>query len=174
MTLKKKNANLIRIKKVLDWFDNYKSIEYDQECRKIISNYKKLYNSDISIAEIKSIIKKDKQRVYDVSVYGTESFFGNDYPVLLHNSGSKGFHIIVPWKAFPDEINEIKTSEMFPKYPRIIIKYLNEKIKPELVKKITEISISNEYVRDTGESEKVIPDLILVSPRHLFRPIFSS
>ena len=88
-------------------------------------------------------------------------------------SGSKGFHIIVPWKAFPKEINDVKTSDMFPKYPRIIIKYLTEKIKPELVKRITEISHSNEYVKDVEESEKVIPDMILVSPRHLFRAPYS-
>ena len=88
-------------------------------------------------------------------------------------SGSKGFHIIVPWKAFPKEINDIKTSDMFPRYPRIILSYITERIKPELVKKITGISSSNEYVKDVEESEKVIPDMILVSPRHLFRAPYS-
>ena len=39
-------------------------------------------------------------------------------------SGSKGFHIIIPWKSFPKEINEIKTSTMFPEYPRIIVQYI--------------------------------------------------
>jgi DNA primase catalytic subunit len=29
-------------------------------------------------------------------------------------SGSKGFHLIIPWKAFPEEINGVKTSDMFP------------------------------------------------------------
>ena len=88
-------------------------------------------------------------------------------------SGSKGFHIIVPWKAFPKEMNEVKVSNMFPKYPRIILSYITERIKPELVKKITEISSSNKYVKDVEESEKVIPDMILVSPRHLFRAPYS-
>jgi len=88
-------------------------------------------------------------------------------------SGSKGFHIIVPWKAFPAEINDVKTSNMFPRYPRIIVKYLTEKIKPELVKRISEFSSQNAYVKDLEESEKVIPDLILVSPRHLFRAPYS-
>lgn len=88
-------------------------------------------------------------------------------------SGSKGFHIIIPWKAFPKEINEVRTSDMFPKYPRIIMKYITEKIRPELVKRITEISTSNEYVKDVVESEKVIPDMILISPRHLFRAPYS-
>lgn len=88
-------------------------------------------------------------------------------------SGNKGFHIIVPWKSFPKIINEVKTSEMFPRYPRIIVKYLMEKMKPELVKRISEISNSNEYVKDFKASEEVIPDMILVSPRHLFRAPYS-
>jgi len=41
-------------------------------------------------------------------------------------SGSKGFHIIVPWKAFPDEINGQKLTEKFPEIPRQIISYLRE------------------------------------------------
>jgi len=39
-------------------------------------------------------------------------------------SGSKGFHILVPWKAFPKEINEIKTSDLFPELPRKLVGYL--------------------------------------------------
>lgn len=88
-------------------------------------------------------------------------------------SGSKGFHIIVPWKAFPEEINEVKTSEMFPKYPRIILQYITDRIKPELIKRITEISTSKEYVKDFQAPKDVIPDMILVSPRHLFRTPYS-
>jgi DNA primase catalytic subunit len=88
-------------------------------------------------------------------------------------SGSKGFHIIVPWKAFPEEINETKTKDMFPRYPRIILKYISERIRPELIKKITGLSTSNEYVRDVRASSEVIPDMILVSPRHLFRAPYS-
>lgn len=41
-------------------------------------------------------------------------------------SGSKGFHIIVPWKAFPKEIFGNRTSEMFPHWPKIIINYIKE------------------------------------------------
>jgi hypothetical protein len=88
-------------------------------------------------------------------------------------SGSKGFHIIVPWKAFPNEINEVRTSEMFPKYPRIILKYITDRIKPELIKRITSISTSNKYVKDFQAPKEVIPDMILVSPRHLFRTPYS-
>jgi len=90
-------------------------------------------------------------------------------------SGSKGFHIIIPWKAFPKTMNNKKTSEMFPEWPRIIIKYIMEMIKKELIDRITQLtrSDSNKYVKDFQAPEKVMPDLILVAPRHLFRAPYS-
>ena len=42
-------------------------------------------------------------------------------------SGGKGFHLIVPFKAFPEEMSGKKTSEMFPEWPRRICAYLKEK-----------------------------------------------
>lgn len=53
-------------------------------------------------------------------------------------SGSKGFHIIIPWKAFPEEINGIKTSEMFPEWARIICEYLKFSSRDFLEKEILE------------------------------------
>jgi len=53
-------------------------------------------------------------------------------------SGGKGFHIIVPWKAFPEEINGIKTKDMFPEWPRIICEYLKMLSRPLLEKEILE------------------------------------
>lgn len=88
-------------------------------------------------------------------------------------SGSKGFHLLIPWKAFPKEINNTKTSDMFPEWPRIITKYIMEKIKPKLIEKITELSKPNKYVKDYQAPKEVMPDLILVSPRHLFRAPYS-
>ncbi len=62
-------------------------------------------------------------------------------------SGSKGFHIIVPWKAFPQRTNESKTSDMFPEWPRIIVQYLNSQIKRQLIEKISELERPNKYVK---------------------------
>ena len=42
-------------------------------------------------------------------------------------SGGKGFHIIVPWSAFPKYFAGKKTSDMFPDYPRAIVNYLKER-----------------------------------------------
>ncbi len=88
-------------------------------------------------------------------------------------SGSKGFHIIIPWKAFPSRANETKTSSMFPEWPRIIVQYLNEQIKEHLIEKISEFERPNKYIKDFSVSEQVIPDLVLVSSRHLFRMPYS-
>jgi len=88
-------------------------------------------------------------------------------------SGSKGFHIIIPWKAFPKEINEVKTKDKFPEYPRIITQYLMEKTKSQLIEKISDLERPNKYVKDFQAPKEVMPDLILVSSRHLFRIPYS-
>jgi len=54
--------------------------------------------------------------------------------VGLKFSGSKGWHIIVPWKAFPKEVGGIKTKDLFPEFPRKIMDYIrfeSEKILKE-------------------------------------------
>ncbi|MEK6945891.1 MAG: DNA primase small subunit domain-containing protein [Nanoarchaeota archaeon] len=88
-------------------------------------------------------------------------------------SGSKGFHMIIPWNAFPKDINGVQTSAMFPEWPRIIVKYIIANIEKELVDNISQIEKSNKYIKDFQASKEVIPDLILVSPRHLFRAPYS-
>src|SRR3989344_5265849 len=43
-------------------------------------------------------------------------------------SGNKGFHIAVPWQAFPKTFvqgsKQVKTSDLFPELPRRILQYL--------------------------------------------------
>ena len=93
-------------------------------------------------------------------------------------SGSKGFHLIVPSKSFPEEINGVKTKDMFPLWPRILTQFIMEACSAELIKGITEISSVEydsvkKYIRGEQKSgdfaKTVMPDLILVSSRHLFR-----
>jgi len=88
-------------------------------------------------------------------------------------SGSKGFHIIIPWKAFPKKINGVETSNMFPEWARIILNYISKKTEVLLVKEITKLTTKNKYVKDFESAKEVIPDIILVSPRHLFRMPYS-
>lgn len=88
-------------------------------------------------------------------------------------SGSKGFHLIVPWRAFPKEVNEVLTKDKFPEWPRIIVRYIIEKTKEQLIEKISDLERPNKYIKDFKASKEVMPDLILVSPRHLFRTPYS-
>jgi len=129
-------------------------------------------------------------------------------------SGSKGLHIIIPWKAFPKKVHETKTSDMFPEWPRILTRYITEKINSQLIDKISDTLEEKKYGgikkyirKDIGQSidlspvnrqiigvrkdwnkfeeginnekyksdflKKVMPDIILVSPRHLFRMPYS-
>ena len=88
-------------------------------------------------------------------------------------SGSKGFHLLVPWKAFPKEVNGIKTSDMFPEYPRIITQYIMAKTKEQLIEKVSDLTRPSKYVKDYKAPKEVMPDLVLVSPRHLFRTPYS-
>ena len=56
--------------------------------------------------------------------------------VSVKFSGNKGFHIGVPFEAFPQHIGEIPTKNLFPEIPRKIDLYLRERIKEIFVQKI--------------------------------------
>ncbi len=109
--------------------------------------------------------------------------FHGIFNVGIKFSGSKGFHMIVPWKAFPSEINGIKTATMFPEWPRIITKYIMDRVESGVVKKITDTldlkkyGSVKKYIKGDEKSgdfaKTVAPDLILVSSRHLFRAPYS-
>jgi len=118
----------------------------------------------------------DYSRVFAKIVVKILHFYGiKNFGIKF--SGSKGFHIIVPSKAFPREINGVKTSDMFPEWPRIMTQFIMDLSKKELVDGVTELTKLSagfsKYVKDFEAPKEVMPDLILVSPRHLFRMPYS-
>jgi len=122
-------------------------------------------------------------------------------------SGSKGFHLIIPWRAFPDVVNGVKTANMFPEWARVVLNYINSRVKHVVTEKINQLNYKDakydfvkKYIRreggilnlfdksnnssleeqtealkqsDESVNKEVIPDLVLVSPRHLFRMPYS-
>ncbi len=114
----------------------------------------------------------DYSKIYAKIIIGFLEFSGVKN-MGIKFSGSKGFHIIIPWKAFPKEVYGVRTSDMFPAWPRIITQYIMEKTKPKLIEEVTKLSAPNKYIRDFQAPKEVMPDLILVSPRHLFRMPYS-
>lgn len=69
-------------------------------------------------------------------------------------SGSKGFHIIVPAKAFPEEFQGEKTKDMFPEWPRAISEYLMYKIKQKYNKEVTKIDIDFKALEERTKLSK--------------------
>jgi len=54
-------------------------------------------------------------------------------------SGNHGFHLAVPFEAFPEMIYEKETRELFPEVPRRVAEYLQEVIRKKLSKAILAI-----------------------------------
>lgn len=56
----------------------------------------------------------------------------------LKFSGSKGFHILVPWKAFPKEIAGKETKNLFPEVPRKVVSYIRAQTEKEMKEMLPE------------------------------------
>ena len=59
-------------------------------------------------------------------------------------SGSKGFHILIPFKAFPKEISNESTKDHFPEWPRLIAGYIGEMIHDKLTEQILQLSTEDD------------------------------
>ncbi len=65
-------------------------------------------------------------------------------------SGNKGFHIIVPFDAFPVEVGNDLTKDMFPEWPRYIAGYLFSKIREPMNNEILGMT-DRDKLEDSGE-----------------------
>ena len=62
-------------------------------------------------------------------------------------SGSKGFHIIVPGEAFPEEFEGTLRKDAFPEWPRAIVEYILEDIKPMYNRAVTALGVNIEALQ---------------------------
>ncbi|MBI2574630.1 hypothetical protein HYV82_01980 [Candidatus Woesearchaeota archaeon] len=115
-------------------------------------------------------------------------------------SGNKGFHIGIPFEAFPDNIGGKEARLMFPEAARDVATYIKEEIKRKVVKRLLEMEDNNISVikEKTGKEipqgynvnakdtiataqDKVSKyiesflniDTVLISSRHLYRVPYS-
>ena len=106
--------------------------------------------------------------------------------VSVKFSGNNGFHIGVPFEAFPQNVQGTNLEELFPEGPRKIAGYLAEFIREPLKKKLLEKFDINEMAKTVGKSfeelvkDKVFDpfevmkiDTVLISSRHLYRMPYS-
>jgi len=92
-------------------------------------------------------------KIYADLIIKTLKFHGIEN-IGVKFSGSKGFHIIIPWKAFPKEIYGQKASDMFPEWPRVICEYLTDIIQPKLADAIYGEQSLKELAERTGKKQE--------------------
>ena len=118
--------------------------------------------------------------------------FHNISSISCKFSGNKGFHIGVPFQAFPEKIKNEEIKRMFPDAPRKIALYIKEMIKKELGvrvmgfeknnfnaiiektgKKANEITYYDNKIRVLNPEPFLNIDTLLISSRHLYRMPYS-
>jgi hypothetical protein len=108
--------------------------------------------------------------------------FHNIKSYSIKFSGGSGFHIGVPFEAFPNTVNGVKTSLLFPEGIRVVASYIKEMIREPLAEQLKpDVEIIAKGVGEDLEKLKknfdpfVVLDIdaILISSRHLFRSAYS-
>ncbi len=100
-------------------------------------------------------------------------------------SGNHGYHIAIPFEAFPQTVNNIDIKNFFPDGIRIIADYIKNMIKEHLTKAIQTEELEH-IAKKAGKAVEDITtggkfdvykavdiDSILISSRHLFRCAYS-
>ncbi len=111
--------------------------------------------------------------------------FYNIENISVKFSGNHGFHIAIPYKAFPKKLNNQDTKNLFPEALRAVAAYLKEIIKEHLSARLLSEpleQISKNINKDKQELLKdnkfdpysvVDIDTLLISSRHLYRAPYS-
>ncbi|MFT4310086.1 MAG: DNA primase small subunit domain-containing protein [Candidatus Woesearchaeota archaeon] len=111
--------------------------------------------------------------------------------VSVKFSGNKGFHIAVPFEAFPQTFHGMPMAHLFPEVPKKIAEYLQYKIKDQLTQQVLALEGSVEAIAQRVQKsfddithrvdgQRVLDvytfidlDTVLLSSRHLLRHVYS-
>ncbi|MAG50829.1 hypothetical protein CL621_04295 [archaeon] len=83
--------------------------------------------------------------------------------ISVKYSGNRGFHIGIPFEAFPDKVNNQDTKMLFPEGTRVIALYLKQLIEEQL----------KSILKNETPFSLVDVDTVLISNRHTFRAPYS-
>jgi len=83
--------------------------------------------------------------------------------ISVKYSGNMGFHIAVPFEAFPGKVNNQDTKMLFPEGTRVIAMYLKQLIEEQL----------KSILKNKNPFSLVDIDTVLISNRHTFRAPYS-
>lgn len=105
--------------------------------------------------------------------YGIESYG-------IKFSGRRGFHVAVPWEAFPKKVDFEPAKEQFPKIPQAVANFLRNEIESDLLQDLIQMKGSfHELSKEVeGHLEKLSPFAFVEiekdwGRRHLFRLPYS-
>ncbi len=125
--------------------------------------------SKIAVKHIIDVLEEHRVRCYSVKF-----------------TGGKGFHIGIPFEAFPKKVNNRNINELYPELPRSIIQYLKSRIEDDLrddilskysLKEVAEMvnKKQEELLRkdEFDPLKAIVLDEGLISSRHLFRMPYS-
>jgi DNA primase catalytic subunit len=118
--------------------------------------------------------------------------FHNVKSISIKFSGNKGFHIGIPYSAFPDKIRDQETKDMFPQAPKKIAIYIKNMILEEFGNRIMNFENKdfNKVLEKTKKTAKEViiiengqkkfnpdpilqMDTLLISSRHMYRMPYS-
>ncbi len=83
--------------------------------------------------------------------------------ISVKYSGNRGFHIAIPFEAFPEKVNNQDTKMLFPEGTRVIALYLKQLIEEQL----------KSILKNETPFSLVDVDTVLISNRHTFRAPYS-
>lgn len=86
-------------------------------------------------------------------------------------SGSRGFHICIPWPSIPHSINYTPTEKLYPKLPTIISLFIKQKLSSEVLKKLVKIYKAKNL--NTTNPYDVVEIESNWGHRHMFRAPYS-
>ena len=80
---------------LINWLLRKKRREPGLEDLELLKRIRNLTRSDMALSPVLEVKEEDyEDYVYDVSVPGSEAFFGGDSPILLHNTGHGGLSTV--------------------------------------------------------------------------------
>ncbi len=94
-------------------------------------------------------------------------------------SGSRGFHVSVPWSMFPKSVDYKKTSDMYPELPRILARFVRKKIRQKLMSELIKSKGAKNLIDMLGEVPEKLNPFYFVDVekdwgnRHMFRAPYS-
>ncbi len=97
----------------------------------------------------------------------------------LKFSGSRGFHICLPSRMFPKEIDYKPAEKLYPEAPRIMAEFIRDKISESLMKELLRLKPAKELVSTLEEQPSRLSPYLFVEiekgwgNRHMFRAPYS-